>query len=159
MEGAIGLSKFRLDSLACSLYKVLAIVLANMLEVLLTITSKFQGAFVKGKQILDDIIIANESIASRERAREPGLLCKDPEKDYDCMDWSYLIYVLHRFGFGSNWISWMKECVSTTFFSSIFVNGSPHGFSRMKQAVDKVILYPLSFSQLSRKHCWSISKS
>jgi len=45
------------------MYKVLAKVLANRLrEVLGSVISKSQSTFVKGKQILDGILIANEAV-------------------------------------------------------------------------------------------------
>ena len=45
-----------------------------------------QGAFVHGRQILDDILIANESVDSRKRTKKWGVIFKiDMEKAFDCV--------------------------------------------------------------------------
>ncbi|RVW76692.1 Transposon TX1 uncharacterized 149 kDa protein [Vitis vinifera] len=60
--GAEDLGDFRPISLLGGLYKLLAKVLANRLKVLGKVVSKDQNAFVRGRQILDASLIANEVI-------------------------------------------------------------------------------------------------
>ncbi|KAL6342305.1 hypothetical protein AAG906_007519 [Vitis piasezkii] len=109
-----------------SLYKWLAKVLANRLKkVVGKVVSKAQGAFVEG---IDAVLIANEAIDSALKNNENDILCKlDIEKAYDNVDWSFILTVMHKMGFGEKWIRWIKWCISTASFSML-VNGTPTGF-------------------------------
>ncbi|KAJ9682618.1 hypothetical protein PVL29_018523 [Vitis rotundifolia] len=131
--GAEDLGDYRPISLVGSLYKWLAKVLANRLKkvvgkVVGKVVSKAQAAFVEGRQILDAVLIANEAIDSTLKNNERGILCKlDIEKAYDKVDWTFILTVMQKMGFGEKWIRWIRWCISTASFS-ILVNGTPTGF-------------------------------
>ena len=130
------LKDFRPISLVGGLYKILAKVLANRLKkVVGQVVSKAQNAFVEGRQILDAALIANEAVDGFLRRKENGILCKlDIEKAYDHLDWNFLLSVMSKMGFGSKWISWIYNCISTASFS-VLVNGSTNGFFRSSKGL------------------------
>ncbi|GAU23620.1 hypothetical protein TSUD_386090 [Trifolium subterraneum] len=108
------------------LYKILAKVLANRLRLVIgSMISESQTAFVKDRQILDGILIANEVVDEARRAKKELLLFKvDFEKAYDSVDWGYLDAVMGRMSFPTLWRKWIRECVCTA-TTSVLVNGSP----------------------------------
>ena len=58
---------------------------------------------------MDAVLIANEAIDSILKSNRGAILCKlDIEKAYDDVDWSFLLAVLEKMGFGEGWCSWIK---------------------------------------------------
>lgn len=56
-----------------------------------------QLAFIKGRQIMDAILMANECLDSRLRSSEPGILCKlDIQKAYDHLNWNFILKTLAK---------------------------------------------------------------
>lgn len=101
------LKDFRPISLVGCMYKVLAKVLANRLRgVLGSVISESQSAFVKGKQILDGILITNEAVDEARRMNKEILMFKvDFEKAYDSVDLSYLDSMMLSMNFPTLWRS------------------------------------------------------
>ena len=120
------LADFRPIALIGCMYKVLAKVLANRLPTVLDfVVSDTQSAFVRGKQILDGVLIANEVVDEAKRLKKELLLFKvDFEKAYDSVDLNYLNVVMQNMNFPTTWRKWIKECVGTA-SASVLVNGCP----------------------------------
>lgn len=113
------------------LYKILAKVLANRLKKILPVTiSENQSAFVPGRSITDNVLIAFEMIhfMRRRKSRQDGevALKLDISKAYDRVRWSYLWYRMRIMGFSEKWIKWMKLCVTTVQYM-VCLNGDSVG--------------------------------
>ena len=120
------MNDFRPISLVGCMYKILAKVLANRLRSIIgSVVSDAQSAFIKGRQILDGILVANEVVDdARSRKKELLLFKVDFEKAYDSIDWNYLEQVMIKMRFPTLWRKWITECVGTA-TTSVLVNGSP----------------------------------
>jgi len=120
------LNDFRPIPLVGCKYKILAKILANRLCLVIdSVISYSQSAFIKGRQILDGILVANEVVDEAKTCKKELILFKvDFEKAYDSIDWKYLDEVMVKTGFPTLWRKWIKECIGTT-TSSVLVNGSP----------------------------------
>ncbi|KAK2426239.1 hypothetical protein P8452_40952 [Trifolium repens] len=120
------LGDYRPISLLGCLYKMVAKVLATRLTMVLgDLIPKTQSAFLKGRQLVEGVVVVNEVIDFAKKSGKECLIFKvDFEKAYDSVDWGFLDYMLRRFGFDLKWRAWMKACVCTGSMS-ILVNGSP----------------------------------
>jgi len=120
------LKDYRPISLLGCLYNLLAKVLARRLaKVMNRIISLNQSAFLKGRNLVDGVLVINEIVDYAKKFNKECLILKvDFEKAYDSIDWSFLVYMMKRVGLCSKWIAWMKACVCGGSMS-ILVNGSP----------------------------------
>uniref|UniRef100_A0A2N9FN80 Protein kinase domain-containing protein n=1 Tax=Fagus sylvatica TaxID=28930 RepID=A0A2N9FN80_FAGSY len=123
---------FRPISLCNVIYKLISKVLANRLKIILpTIVSESQSAFVPGRLITDNILVAFETLHHMQHqrtARRCSMALKlDMSKAYDKVEWKYLQRVMEQMGFNSKWVTLMMECISSVSYS-ILVNGEPHGY-------------------------------
>jgi len=69
-----------------------------MKKVMGVLLDEYQMAFLKGRQIMDASLLANELVDCRLKQNLRGVLCKmDIEKDYHHVNWSFLMKIL-RYG-------------------------------------------------------------
>lgn len=113
------------------LYKLGSKVLANRLKVVLPgIISPFQSAFVPGRMISDNTLVAFEVAHFLKKRRSGkkgyGALKLDLNKAYDRVEWQFLEAVMQKLGFSEVWINLVMGCVRTVSYSFIF-NGELRG--------------------------------
>jgi hypothetical protein len=108
------------------LYKLIAKVLAGRLaKVMNSVVASTQSAFIKGRSLVDGVLVVNEVVdLAKKSGREVLIFKVDFEKAYDSVDWGFLEYMLRKFGFGEKWIDWIRACVFAGNLS-VLVNGSP----------------------------------
>jgi len=85
VKGANKLQDSRPISLVGSLYKIISKLLASRVkQVMSEVISDHQNAFIKGRQILDSVLIANEAINFMKKKKSKGYLFKlDFHKAFD----------------------------------------------------------------------------
>ncbi|KAK9924951.1 hypothetical protein M0R45_033292 [Rubus argutus] len=125
------LSQMRPISLCNVLYKIGSKVLANRLKPLLQqLISPFQSAFIPGRLISDNSLVAFEIAHFLKRKRERnvgyGALKLDMSKAYDRIEWNFLEASLIKLGFHQTWVNWIMRCIRTVSYSFI-LNGEPRG--------------------------------
>lgn len=126
VDHAQTVSQFRPISLCNVSYKIIAKLLASRLKRFLPrMISMHQSAFVPGRLIQDNSIMAHEifhSFQSKKSKKGSMALKIDMSKAYDRMEWDLILLALKMYGFSPRWIGWIRECLSSVSYS-ILLNG------------------------------------
>ncbi|KAL0288908.1 UNVERIFIED_CONTAM: Retrovirus-related Pol polyprotein from type-2 retrotransposable element R2DM [Sesamum angustifolium] len=123
-------SDFRPISCCNVIYKVISkILVGRFREILDLLISPSQNAFVPGRLISDNVLLAQELFSGYNQCRLPPrcALKVDLRKAYDTVEWDFLFATLRLFGFPAVFIRWIEECVTSAHYS-VVVNGGVHGF-------------------------------
>ncbi|KAL5794824.1 hypothetical protein ACOSP7_003418 [Xanthoceras sorbifolium] len=125
------MTDFRPISLCSVIYKTVSKVMANRLkEILPFIISSEQSAFVPGRLIFDNIMVAFEllhSIKKQKKGKRGYAAIKlDMSKAYDRVEWGFLEFILEKLGFPNHFRALVMDCVPTSKLSFL-VNGKSVG--------------------------------
>jgi Reverse transcriptase (RNA-dependent DNA polymerase) len=91
--GIISIKDYRpISVLNCSFKFFTKVLATRFLPVLNRLIGINQHAFLKGRNIMDNVIAAHEILHSINQTKEPSLLLNlDFEKPFDTVDWNYLL--------------------------------------------------------------------
>ncbi|PKI47718.1 hypothetical protein CRG98_031851 [Punica granatum] len=111
-------------------YKCITKVLANRIKGKLPSTiSKSQSAFIRGRRIADNILLAHELVKGYNRASvSPRCAIKvDPMKAFDSLGGDFILNLLRAMGFPEKFVIWIEGCITHPYLS-VSVNGSLNGY-------------------------------
>lgn len=133
------MQEMRPISLCSVQYKIISNILCNRLKAILPeIVSETQGAFVSGRQISDNIIIAHEMVhglRTVDKVAEGWMAVKtDISKAYDRVEWNFVEVLLEKMGFDHVWIRWVMACICSVSFS-VLLNGNSHEFIKPERGL------------------------
>jgi hypothetical protein len=131
MNSSVSVTDFWPISLCNVLYKIIAKVLANRMKTILpNIVSQNQSAFIPGRHITDNIIVAFKafhSMFNRLKGKQGFMALKlDISKAYDLVEWNFLEAIMRKIGFTYQWVQLIMKCVRTVTYR-VLINGQPHG--------------------------------
>jgi hypothetical protein len=117
-------TQFRPISLCNVVYKVISKMLSNRLKMyLLDIIFYHQSAFMPGRLITDNILVAYESIHGMKKKKGKRGLCAvklNMHKAYDRVEWLYLERVMIKMGFHRRWVDMVMVCVTSVHYNVRF---------------------------------------
>lgn len=107
-----------------------------MKECLASLISWNQCAFIKGRRIVDNVLLAQELVKNyhRDSERPRCALKLDIMKAFDSVNWDFVLRVLHAVYIPKVSISWIRVCLTTAAYS-IKINVKSEGFFKGKKRV------------------------
>ncbi|XP_019248338.1 PREDICTED: uncharacterized protein LOC109227594 [Nicotiana attenuata] len=109
----------------------------RLVDLLPHLISEEQAGFVKGRSIVENVLLTQEIITDiRMRTKAgPNVVIKlDMTKAYDRLSWLFLTKMLRKLGFCERFIGMVFDLVGNNWYS-VLVNGQAHGFFKSTRGV------------------------
>ncbi|XP_026414006.1 uncharacterized protein LOC113309691 [Papaver somniferum] len=106
-----------------------------------------QGAFIKGRNIQEQIVISSELVNELDVKRRGGNLGikLDISQAYDSLSWEFLFQVMRKFGFSEKDVNWIHTLLQSARISVLF-NGGHVGYFQVGRGLRQSdTLSPLLF--------------
>ncbi|XP_026378164.1 uncharacterized protein LOC113272560 [Papaver somniferum] len=112
------------------------IITSRMSELMKKLISPKQVAYVKGRIIHEQILLASELVNEMKFKRRGGNVSikLDISQAYDTVSWEFLIKVLKQYGFSNDWCEWTITLFKSARMS-VLVNGGPCGFFKFERGL------------------------
>ncbi|KAG7559114.1 Alpha/Beta hydrolase fold [Arabidopsis thaliana x Arabidopsis arenosa] len=127
---ACKLGDFRPISCCNLIYKVISKIIANRMKpILQECVSPNQAAFLKGRSLGENVLLASELIRNYQKVACPKscMVKVDIRKAFDTVCWDFVLKVLSAQNFPPIFCAWIKQCISSPRFS-VSINGELAGF-------------------------------
>lgn len=132
---------FRPIACCTVLYKIISKILTSRMSLVLNhLVNEEQAAFVPGRFIHDNTILAQELIRGYGRNQMSAccMIKVDLQNAYDSIHWGFVEQVLRGFGFPDQFVSWIMSCMTTVSYQ-ICLNGTLLPPFAGKKGLNKVI--------------------
>lgn len=130
---------FRPVSLCNMAYKIISkILVARMQPILPKVISENQSAFVPGRNIGDNILIAHELVHAlkvwKRQAKIYMTVKTDISKAYDRVEWTFLHKAMRSLGLCEQLTNCVMVCIQSVTYS-VLINGSPYRFIQPQREI------------------------
>ena len=106
---------------------------ARMKTVIHRLISYYQTAYVKGRYIGESVCLIDDLLRYAEDDNNDGILfAADIEKAFDSVDHNFMFAALKRFGFGNDFLLWIKTIFKKS-QSCVINNGTSTGYFNLKR--------------------------
>ena len=151
--------QFRPISLCNVIYKIITKSLAERIKLHLpNYIHSSQSAFIPGRHITSNIIVAQEIVHSFSLAtwnKKTFMLKIDLAKAFDRIEWNFIINALKQRGFNDHFTNLIQACITAPVFS-ILVNSQPSNYFTSQRGIRQgcplsPYLFVLAINDLSKR--------
>ncbi|XP_074265567.1 uncharacterized protein LOC141588007 [Silene latifolia] len=157
-ERPTSVKQFRPIACCNMIYKAISKLLCNRLALVLPdLISANQGAFIKGRYIIENVLICQYIVKlyNRKAVSRRCLFKIDLQKTYDTIEWGFVEQLYQKMGFPESFTHRVMTCVQSTSFS-LCLNGSSFGYFKddllmfFKGNAHSIMLMIRAFSSFSK---------